>query len=129
MCGGGNKKGTATQAPTATPPVPEIVQAAIRALEVGPTGYNEAMRENIGADIQMGGARPVSGMTRTAPSFTGYQPVAATPDPLKEILDRAPPAAPTPAPAPAPAPKPTPAPTPAPGRINPINRRPRSWDD
>lgn len=110
MCGGSKKKAAPAATPAPTPVVPQAVQDAIRALEMGPTGYNEAMRVNMGLDKQQGGARPQSGMTGGVPSFTGYTPVAATPDPLKPMLGTAP--FPTPAATPAPAPVATPTPQP-----------------
>lgn len=57
-----------------------------RALQIGPTAYSPAIRKNLGLDVQQGGKFPVSGMTKTAPAFTGYKPVAAKPDPLVPLL-------------------------------------------
>lgn len=88
MCGGDNKKPALAPAKPA-PPVPQIVQDMMRATDLGPTGYTDAMRANMGLNTQQGGAKPVSGMTRSVPSFTGYVPVAAKPDPLIPILAKA----------------------------------------
>ncbi|MBT1154382.1 hypothetical protein J1C56_02125 [Aminobacter anthyllidis] len=130
MCGGDDKKKTTAPAATSTPVMPQAVQDAIRALEMGPTGYNEAMRINLGLDKQQGGARPQSGMTGGVPSFTGYTPVATTPDPLKPMLGTAP--FPTPAATPAPAPVATPTPIVNPQKRvtngSPFANRPRSND-
>lgn len=54
----------------------------------GPTHYPTYVRKNLGMDIQMGGKQPTSGMTQSAPmpAVTGYQPVAAKPDPVIPLI-------------------------------------------
>lgn len=88
MCGGGKKQETAPVVPT--PPTPQIVQDMLRANDLGPTGYTDAMRANLGLDTQWGGVQPTSGMVNSVPAFTGYKPVRPPADPLVEILKRAP---------------------------------------
>lgn len=85
MCGGGGSSRKKTNTP-ATPPVNQTIQDMIRALEIGPTGYSEAMRVNLGIDAPTGGPKPQSGMAGQVPSFTGYDPVAATPDPVRPAM-------------------------------------------
>jgi len=54
----------------------------------GPTGYNPAIRHNLGLDIPTGGAQPVSGMTKYVPmpGVTGYKPKSLPVTPLKPLL-------------------------------------------
>ena len=60
----------------------------LRATELGPTGYNDAMRVNVGIDTPPISAAGTSAMMGSAPSFTGYQPTPFKPDPLAPALPR-----------------------------------------
>lgn len=88
----------------------------------GPTAYTDAMRANLGLNVQQGGVQPTSGMAGVgaqAGTPNWYNPVAATPDPLMQLLAMfQTPAVPT---VPTTAPKPTtstPAPTDSRGRVS-----------
>ncbi len=87
MCGGGKDDKPVTPATPPMPPLPQIALDMVRAADLGPTGFTKDMRGNLGMDIQMGGAKPTSGMTK-APmtAVTGYVPVAAPADPLVPII-------------------------------------------
>ena len=55
----------------------------------GPTAYTDAMRANLGLNTQQGGVQPTSGMAGVgaqAGTPNWYNPVAATPDPLMQLL-------------------------------------------
>lgn len=59
----------------------------------GPTAYDSAMRANLGLDVQKGGVQPTSGMAGVgaqAGTPSWYTPVAATPDPLMQLLSTSP---------------------------------------
>lgn len=76
---GNNKK---TEKPAVQTPVTWAAQQ-------GPTGYTDAMRANLGLDVQQGGQSPTSGMAAVSPNAGTpywYDPVAAQANPLQALL-------------------------------------------
>lgn len=79
----GKDKKPVTPAPPKVPTLEEHIVAQ------GPQGYDAAIRQNLGLDIQQGGAPQTSGMAgigENAGTPYWYDPVAATPDPLQQLL-------------------------------------------